>query len=175
MTKSFSNGDTYSDRLSEFKVYLCSAGTTAGAQSLRQKLGEMRLQILHEKFRPLILLGTATPGLVEAALGTPHVRSDNTLEYRIPGRPSYRYVFQFTAEAGVLCESGFRRDGPPPSLSPASNRSHLGPRLHPEVATSAEALAFFGPPAQRYGWWPDETWEWDTGFALAFRHGLVVR
>jgi hypothetical protein len=43
----------------------------------------------------------------------------------------------------------------------------------PLGATRAEVISALGEPANVYGWWPHEAWEYSSGLTVSFRHGIL--
>jgi hypothetical protein len=168
-----------------FTLYLATAGPGETAQRARTEAGDAAVAAARRRWSGFLGPST-TLGDVETALGRPDWREAGrdpdhgrvgwvAATYDLQDRPGYAFCFRFTAD-GRLAGSGYRRVAAPPPPPPRT-AAHVTvvEQLTATGATEEELLAWLGEPADRYGWWPLETWTWANGLAVDLRLGIVER
>jgi len=157
-----------------FAIYLETAGPGERAEHVKRLLGPAAVQAAHDRWRTRLTgLGTAAEDVI-ALLGPPDEHDESTLRYALPTRRGYLYTFDFAPHGRGLCWSGFRRvDGVAAPRGDVSDPMQLCRNLAKIGATGEEVHSWLGVPAETYGWWPVETWEYSDGLVLQFRHGIV--
>ena len=107
-----------------------------------------------------------------ALLGPPDRSDDRRLAYDLGTRSGYLYQMRFS-EAGLFAGAGFIRQGIRPSMPEIERRASLSTRLAGIGATASEVREWLGAPRHETGWWPIESWEYEDGLIVEFRHEMV--
>jgi hypothetical protein len=163
----------------EFSLYLEASGPKGYGQRVPKELDHGYVDGVRERWRQLSLLAVrhTTREQIVSALGQPDgaENADSCAGYQLRFQPGYRYQFCFSAD-GILLNSEFVRlvkhELPFADFREEDPRVVVS-KLIEIGATAAELLEWFGPPAERDGWWPIEWWNYGSNIRLALRNGIV--
>lgn len=160
--------------LISFAMFLETAGPGEAAESMKRRFGLPAVEAARDRWSGRLTGPWVTLQEVTGELGPPARQDASTLGYELATRTGYLYTFSFDTTSGRLEWRGFRRVGAiPVPHGELSDPMRIPQQLAEIGATTEEVRARLGSPAQTYGWWPVETWEYSCGLVLQLRHGVV--
>ncbi len=161
------------DGIAGFLQFLEHSSPGAAAEA-REPLDADRLEVLRQAWSGRLLCPGTSERKVLAELGEPDLRREGMIGYKVSNRPGYFYAFHFDAQGRGLRESGYLFGQTRLALAQTSDLKAYRRQLAEMGTTAQELRAWLGEPANTYGWWPEETWEYASGLTLDLRHGIVI-